>query len=275
MRSYKLCIFKDDELFLDLDDGTLDLDYHGDPPIPAGEYVVAMCVVDAVGGDYIAFKSVLAAKVVVHQPVSRRAFHEAVSGDRDSQHPASVEGLERVSSTEMRLDLLSEHQRRATAETMKRQYPSSWKHAAKEAKTALEGVFSREDEARELVRKGLELRRAGGEGRTEGREIIIQALDLWLEIDGARCELGKMAISALDINEAIRWFEEELRLAATPREMDAHMYLAAIYRAQGDLASAETHGQEAMRTDTYVRQPVSLGPEEVRKIESAVRFPKR
>ena len=226
--------------------------------LPPGEYVVVSCEIGMVGGNLIGLARASARRI----NVARTLKSEDLCFLHLGKKPRGV----RV--TQIRTDALSDQQRRRTIDEIESVDRWWWENGTREAKTALGASYSKRDEARELVSKGVDLLKIGR--LPEARNVIIEGLEMYPETGGARVHLGRIAIEQGQIDEAIRWFQEELGYAAEPRELQAHSYLAAIYRFKGDDGGYRRHDQAAARTEEYRHQPSALAPEAVEAIRRAV-----
>lgn len=230
------------------------------PPtkIPQGEYVVVNCEIGNVGGERIGVTKVDALRVTTSQTVGYEDLCFLHDGTPSS-----------IIATPMPTTTLTVKQRKKTVDAVKKYEPWWWNNAPKEVKSALQATFSKADEARELVRQGVDL--VSKQRYDDAKNLIQKGLSLYPEMGCARVELGKISIELGLISEAIRWFEDELKLVKEESdELMARDYLAVIYQARGDMAKAELHRRAAMETEEYRRHPTSLHSEVVQKIRLAV-----
>ena len=225
--------------------------------ISQGDYVVVNCDIGIVGGNQSGIVKVEARKVTASMPVrfGEMCFlHEGTPGN--------------ITASPMPTTQLTPQQCRNTIDAIKKEYHWWWGNTPREVKSSLQAAFTQEDEAREFVRRGTEL--VSKHKHDKGKKLIEKGLSLHPRMSGARVELGKIAVDSGHVSEAIKWFEDELKLASEPRELSARSYLAAIYQAMGDVTAAEMHAQAAMETESYRRTPSALAPEVVQKIRLAV-----
>lgn len=233
--------------------------------IPAGDYVVVRCLIDLTGGTSIGVKEIHVLQVAFAKPVTRESFNGCVYGFLGRGSPCGDPDIE---INRLPPYSLTGEQCQEVIQEVNRRDRWAWPNASREAKAILQAEFSKGDEAREHLKDGVSAWEDGDS--TKAKELLHQAILLLSDISGARAELGKIAIEEADIDTAVRWFQEELALAKDPRSLSSHSYLAAIYEAQGNSPAAESHTQEAIRTETYQRAPSALSPDVVVKIQRAV-----
>ena len=229
-------------------------DYSLSTKIPSGEYVVVNCEVGRPQANWIGITKVEAINATVSATVELRDLCFLHGGTPPSN----------VLATPISTGDLTAHQRKATIGVIEDGYRSWWDNAPREVKAALEVAFTREDEARDLMRQGTEFVLNGK--FEEAKSLITKGLTMYPEMRSARAHLGRISIEVGRISEAVKWFEDELELAKDPDELSAHLYLEAIYEAMGNMGQAGAHAQAAMSTESYRITPAALAPEVVQKI---------
>jgi len=125
------------------------------------------------------------------------------------------------------------------------------------------------DEARILVREAF-CEWDGSSVQDKASALIERALGFDSGVREARILLGKMALARGDVNAAIAYFLEELAKATKPDALNAHSYLAAIYRELGRESDAQRHALAGTDTPEYRQNPTQLGPTAVDMIKQAV-----
>ncbi len=265
----------------------------GNEVLQPGNYVSVLCDVNSVGGNRSGVRSIFAADVRLDQEARSVAIFMAILmthgllgrndvmtdkynlryGDCNARVATLDVGKESKAITvrPIRPDNLTSAQRQKTIGAIK-WAPWAWDNATREAKDAMGVDYTEQDNARELLRRGVEL--ATATNLVDADKTIREALGIDRTLVGARLELGKVAIHRGDIQEAIGWFNRELTEAKEPMTLEANDYLSAIYRALDDDIGAARHSEAARKTPGYHRHPSALSPEVVSLIQSAVRISK-
>lgn len=224
-----------------------------DAEIPSGDYFVINCEVGRPRENLIGITKVEARKATLSETVQFRDLcflHEGTPSN--------------ILATPISTNDLTAHQCKATIGVIQEGYRAWLNNAPREVKAALQVAFTKEDEARDLMRQGTEFIPKGK--FEEAKALITKGLTMYPEMGAAREYLGKISIDLGRISEAIKWFSDELNLAKEPEYLSAHLYLAAIYEAIGDMGQAEAHAQAAKATELYRSMPVALAPEVIQKI---------
>jgi tetratricopeptide (TPR) repeat protein len=266
MSYYFVAIFKGDDLFLADSENTF-VYRTPEKTIPDGDYMILKFHADFIGNRR-GLVSAKVARIQVKEPITYLGLFDNLFGQRLETSDPNAE-KHKITVTDLGMDALSESQRKSAIDALNRFDVWALRNATQDAKASLKLEYSKKDKARELTGKATAIWQEK-QDYDEAVRLLNEAIQMYTEIDGARNELGKLAIEMRDANGATRWFQDELSLANEPKALTAHSYLAAIFEAQGDVQQAQLHAQAAMDTDTYRQAPSALSADVIAKIRKAV-----
>ncbi|MFH1674997.1 MAG: HEAT repeat domain-containing protein [Pseudomonadota bacterium] len=228
--------------------------------IPPGRYtIVRLGIGKTSESEYgpIGANSIILIEALVLQFVPRDFFYKC------TWTPANYEKFG-LSINHLDSSVLTEEQRNKTIEVLSEQFEWWWENATVDVKEILGGRVSEKDKALTIYGKARDAYYSE-QKFDKAKKLFKEAIAMDIGITGARSDLGMIAIDEGDLATAIKMFKEELKYAAPPMEHTAHLCLAAIYQAIGQVDEASTHTNEAERIDSHTNLHIDV----VRKINLA------